>query len=134
MNNQIFSIEIDFSSPESDDLNLERETQILLKGLKELDLFDSVDRVLDPNPPQGNLSGGGWLPGLLKLALTPVNIPQAVGWLRQKFSKQPIKIKVKSARGDEYEIDVKNPDDLDRVAIIAQKLALGESVDESNNR
>lgn len=125
----LVTIELDFRQPTDDPEVLERQTQTLWRELQAVDAIESVGRVADPNPPEGNFSGGGLVPGLVKLALTPVNLGAAVGWLKQKLGKQPIKVKVKSARGDEYEIDVRNPDDFERVAAIAQKLALGEPVD-----
>jgi hypothetical protein len=124
------SIVMDFRDADRDDVLLERQTQTLFRELQRLDAIASVERVADPNPPEGNFSGGSWLLGLLKTEVSAKNAGQLFAWLQTKFGKQPIKLKVKSPGGHEYDIEVKNPDDFERVARVAQKLALGESLDD----
>ncbi|GAB4352011.1 MAG: hypothetical protein Fur0042_20370 [Cyanophyceae cyanobacterium] len=123
------SIVIDFRGADRDDVLLEHQTQTLFLDLQRLDEIAAVERVADPNPPEGNFSGGGWLLGLLKAEVSAQNAGKLFGWLQQKFGKQPIAIKVKGPYGGEYEIAVKNPDDFERAARVAQKLALGEPLD-----
>ncbi|MEM6502024.1 MAG: hypothetical protein AAF685_09315 [Cyanobacteria bacterium P01_C01_bin.89] len=108
---------------------LERQTQGLYRDLQRLDGIQIVERVADPNPPEGNFAGGGWLPGKLAIQFVAKGAGKLVGVISQKLGGRVIAIEVKGPYGGEYKIEVKNSDDFERVARVAQKLALGESID-----
>ncbi len=56
---------IAFNDPDLDSEELEAQAQSLLAQMRELDEIETVDRVLDPNPPAGNKAVGASLVGLL---------------------------------------------------------------------
>lgn len=127
------SIVFDFRTSDDERDVLERRTQTLLREMQGLEVIARARRVVDPEPPPGNLAGGGWLMGVLQAEVTPANAGKLCNWLQQKFGKQPIKLKVKGTYGEEYDIEVGNPDDFERVATIAQKLAQGKAINSETN-
>ena len=56
---------IAFDDPELDSEEREEQAQNLLAQMKDLDEVETLDRVLDLNPPQGNKSIGAILSGML---------------------------------------------------------------------
>jgi hypothetical protein len=48
------------------------ELRRLLNQMKDLEEIETVNQVLDPNPPEGNKTLGGFLVGLLTAALVPL--------------------------------------------------------------
>ncbi|MEL6439702.1 MAG: hypothetical protein AAFQ80_10660 [Cyanobacteria bacterium J06621_8] len=87
-----------FSSAQIDKL-----TANLLKEMRSLDELDRVQRVSDPNPPDGEMSGGGNLIGVVASKLSLSNVRSVGGYLVQKFASKPIDIKVE-ANGRKIEI------------------------------
>jgi hypothetical protein len=64
-------VTINFNDPELDAEEREIEVQRLLDELKNIDEVETANRVLDPNPPKGNKSLGGFLIGLLTAEINP---------------------------------------------------------------
>ncbi len=107
----------DFSSAQIDKL-----TADLLKEMRSLDEIDRVQRVSDPNPPEGEMSGGGNLVGVVASKLNLSNVRSVGGYLAQKFASKPVDIKVE-ANGRKFEIIGVRPEDLDKVVEAAERLA-----------
>ena len=53
------TLTIAFNDPELDSEELDAQAQNLLAQMRDLDEIEIVDRVLDPNPPEGNKAIGG---------------------------------------------------------------------------
>ncbi len=101
---------IDFSQSDLDPDRLDSLTQALWKEFQDEEGIQ-VDRIPDPNPPDGNRAGGAPLPGWLKADVTPAMLLTPVKYLVDRLGRQPIKIKGK--RGDrEVEIEVRGQQDL----------------------
>ena len=58
---------IAFNDPDLDPEERDEQAQWFMAELKQMDEVDAVDRVLDPNPPEGNKGLGGFLAGVLIL-------------------------------------------------------------------
>ena len=54
---------IAFNDPNLDSEELDEQVQRLMSELKQVDEVEAVSRVLDPNPPEGNKSMGGFADG-----------------------------------------------------------------------
>lgn len=81
------------------DLNSEEQdeqVQRLLAELKEMNEIESVGRVLDPNPPEGNKSLGGFLAGLLKAEVNVANAKKVLGFLGGFLVGKPIELSVEA--------------------------------------
>lgn len=88
-----------------DEEKLEKLTQNLLREMRQMDEVERADRVLDPEPPEGNRSLGGFLIGILKAEVSVANFKKLMEFLGDRLAGKPIKIKVKKANGEEIEIE-----------------------------
>jgi CHAT domain len=86
-------LNIHFADADLDAEELDRASRRLLAQLKDLDEVESVERVVDPNPPAGNKSPGGFLPGILRTEVRPPNLKPLFNFL-EKRSGSPIEIEV----------------------------------------
>jgi len=84
---------IAFNDPDLDPEELEEQAQQLLAELKQMDEVE-VDRVLDPNPPEGNKAIGGILVGLLTTQVSAVNAQKLMGFLGDRLGGKPIELQV----------------------------------------
>ncbi len=85
---------IAFNDPELDADNLDEQAQRLLGELRQLDEVETVDRVLDPNPPEGNKAIGGILIGLLTAEVNVGNAQKVMGFLGDRLGGKPIELQV----------------------------------------
>jgi len=63
---------IAFNDPNLEPEERDEQAQVLLTELQQADEVESVKRILDPNPPEGNKSLGGFLGGMLMTEVNPV--------------------------------------------------------------
>ena len=101
---------------------VDRLTADLLNELRSLDSIEKVQRIPDPNPPIGEMSGGGNLLGVVAAKLSLSQVRKVGGFVAQKFSSKPVDIKVE-ANGKKIELLGVRPEDLDRVVEAAERLA-----------
>ena len=89
----------------------ERQTVALLQDLVALDGVEQVDRVADPDVPDGGM-GAAWLWGILTAKITVDGLKQLGKDVQARLPGKPIEFTIKS--GDK-EVTVKNlrPSDLD---------------------
>jgi hypothetical protein len=64
--------------------------------LKEVDEVEMVNRVVDPNPPEGNKSLGGVLVGLLTAEVNAENSKRVFSFLSDRLRGKPIELKVEA--------------------------------------
>ncbi len=111
---------INFTDP---DLNTdERDDQAhrLLNQLKEMDEVESVDRILDPNPPEGNKAMGAWLAGVLLAEVNAGNAKAVFGYLGDRLGGKPIEIEVE-ANGKKLKVKAHSREELTVAIEAAQK-------------
>lgn len=107
----ITSITISFTDP---DLSLEEkdeEVQKLLNQMKKIDEVDDVKRVLDPKPPAGNKSLGGFLVGLLTAEVSATNVKKVLLFLSERLSGKPIKLSLKTSDGREISVEASSQEE-----------------------
>ena len=118
--NSSIKFTIAFNDPDLDSEELDEQAQRLLSELKQVDEVDEVNRVLDPNPPEGNKSMGGFVVGLLMAEVTAANAKKLLGFLGDRLGGKPIeltlegngkKLSVKANSREELEFAIKAAQD-----------------------
>jgi hypothetical protein len=107
------------------DLNLntderDGEAQRLLDELRDMDEVQSVKRVDDPNPPEGNKAVGAWLAGILMAEVNPANAKAVFGYLGDRLGGKPIELEVE-ANGKKLKVKAHSREELTAAIEAAQK-------------
>jgi hypothetical protein len=110
---------IAFNDPDLDSEERDEQTQRLMAELKQMDEVDAVDRVLDPNPPEGNKAVGGMLVGLLTAQVSPANVQKLMGFLGDRLSGKPIELAVE-ANGKKLTVKAHSREELEAAIKAAQ--------------
>ena len=125
-------VTIDFRDANLPEEQLDRLTANVLKDLKALDEVEKVERVPDPQVPDGGM-GGGTLMGLLTAEVSLQNIRALAGYLTGKFTSKPIDLEIEvsdqnaqSTQSRKIKLTGVRPEDLDRVVAAAERLAAGQ--------
>lgn len=111
---------IAFNDPELDNEELEEQAQNLLAQMKDLDEIETVDRVLDPNPPEGNKAVGAILVGLLTAQVNKENAQKLLGFLGDRLGNKPIELEVE-ANGKKLKVKASSQAELETAIAAAQK-------------
>ncbi len=110
---------IAFNDPDLDTEEQEQEAQKLLNQLRELDEVEEVDRVLDPNPPEGNKALGGFLVGMLAAEVNVANVKNLMGFLGDRLGGKPIELSVE-ANGKKLTVKAHSREELEAAIKAAQ--------------
>lgn len=105
------------------DLDLEErdeQAQRLMAELKQVDEVVAVDRVLDPNPPEGNKALGGFLVGLLSAEVSVANAQKLMGFLGDRLGNKSIELEVE-ANGKKLKVKASSRQELEAAIEAAQK-------------
>lgn len=111
---------IAFNDPDLDSEELDEQAKMLVSELKQIDEVDEVNRVIDPNPPEGNKSIGGFVVGLLAAEVSATNAKKLLGFLGGRLGGKPIeftvegngkKLSVKANSREELELAIKAAQD-----------------------
>ncbi|KAM3089620.1 hypothetical protein ACKFKG_33305 [Phormidesmis sp. 146-35] len=102
---------ITFQDPDASPEKQEKLTQTLLQQMRSLEDVN-VDRVTDPNPPEGSRAVGSFLWGLLKAEASVASLRTLFGFLGDRMGNKPIKIKAKFADGREVELEASSREEL----------------------
>ena len=92
--NSNIKLAIAFNDPDLEADDRDEQAQRLLGELRQLDEVETVDRVLDPNPPEGNKAIGGILIGLLTAEVNVGNAQKVMGFLGDRLGGKPIELQV----------------------------------------
>ncbi|MEY3305063.1 MAG: hypothetical protein ACK5RE_19910 [Pseudanabaena sp.] len=90
-NTGAIALTIAFIDPDLTDTMRDDELVMLLEDLNALSDIESVTRLRDPNPPEGNKSGGGLL-DLLKAEANPANALKVLKFLGDRLGNKPISL------------------------------------------
>ena len=88
--NSSIKFTIAFNDPELDSEELDEQAQRLVSELRQVDEVDEASRVIDPNPPEGNKSIGGFVVGLLTAEVSAANAKKLLGFLGDRLGGKPI--------------------------------------------
>lgn len=117
--NAAVKLTIAFNDPDAEPEELDKQAKRLMAELNEMDEVE-VDRVADPNPPEGNKALGGFLVGLLTAEVNVANAQKLMGFLGDRLGGKPIelsveangrKLTVKAHSREELEVAIKAAQD-----------------------
>ena len=111
---------IAFNDPNLDSDELEAQAQNLLAQMRDLDEIETVDRVLDPNPPKGNKAIGGMLVGLLTAQVNLANAQKLMGFLGDRLVNKQIELEIE-ANGKKLKVKASSQAELEAAIAAAQK-------------
>ena len=110
-------VTINFNAPDPEEQD--QQVQRLMAELKDMDEVESVGRVRDPNPPEGNKSLGGFLVGLLSAEVNAVNAIKLLGFLGDRLGGKPIELEVE-ANGKKLKVSAHSREELEAAIKAAQ--------------
>lgn len=110
---------IAFNDPDLDSEERDEQAQRLMAELKQVEEVDAVDRVLDPNPPEGNKALGGFLVGLLSAEVSVANAQKLMGFLGDRLGGKPIELAVE-ANGKKLTVKAHSREELEAAIKAAQ--------------
>lgn len=102
-----------FNDPNLEPEEHDEQAQVLLTELQQADEVESVKRILDPNPPEGNKSLGGFLGGILMTEVNPANGKKLLGFLGDRLGGKPIELSVE-ANGRKLTVKAHSREELER--------------------
>ncbi|PSB18881.1 hypothetical protein C7B65_14020 [Phormidesmis priestleyi ULC007] len=109
-----------FNDPDLTPDERDEQAQQLIAELKDVDEVETVKRVLDPNPPEGNKALGAILVGLLTAQVNAGNAKRVFEFLSDRLGGKAIeleveangkKLKVKAQSREELEVAIKAAQD-----------------------
>ncbi|HAG85054.1 MAG TPA: hypothetical protein DCL61_28865 [Cyanobacteria bacterium UBA12227] len=106
-----------FNDPDLEPEEQDEQVQRLIAELNYMDEVESVNRVLNPNPPADNKSLGGFLVGLLMAEVNTANAKKFIGFLGDRLGGKPIELSVE-ANGKKLTVKAHSREELE-VAIKA---------------
>jgi len=109
-----------FNDPDLNKEEREVQAQKLMAQLKDLDEVETVERVLDPNPPAGNKAAGAVLVGLLLAEVNAANFKKLMKFLGGRLGNQPIELEVE-ANGKKLKVKASSQAELEIAIEAAQK-------------
>jgi hypothetical protein len=125
MNDQSsIKLTIAFDDPDLEPEERDEQAQRFLAELKQVDEVESVERMLDPNPPEGNKSLSGFLVGMLLAEVNPVNGKKLLGCLGDRLGGKPIELSVE-ANGRKLTVKAHSREELEAAIKAAQEFISG---------
>ena len=111
---------INFNNPDLDPEERDVQVRRLMNELKQMDEVETVDRVLDPNPPEGNKAVGAMLVGLLTMQVNLANAQKLMGFLGDRLGGKPIELELE-ANGKKLKVSAHSREELEAAIAAAQK-------------
>ena len=112
---------IAFNDPDPDAEEREEQAQRFMAELQQIDEVE-VDRVLDPNPPEGNKVVGAILVGLLTVQVNKENAQKVMAFLGDRLGNKVIELEVE-ANGKKLKVSAHSREELEAAIVAAQKFA-----------
>ena len=107
-----FALTITFTDPDLTNEERDDEAVQLLDALSDRSDIESVDRVRDPNPPEGNKSIGGFLVGVLAAEVSTANAKKVLGFLGDRLGNKPISFEVEG-NGKKLKVSASSREELE---------------------
>ena len=112
-------VTIAFNHPDLNAEEQDEQAQRLLAELRQMDDVE-VNRVLDPNPPEGNKAVGAMLVGLLMAEVNTANAKKLMGYLGDRLGGKPIELSVE-ANGKKLTVKAYSREELEAAIKAAQE-------------
>jgi hypothetical protein len=110
---------LNFNDPDLTPEERDEYAQRLLAELKDVDEVETVNRVLDPNPPEGNKALGAILVGLLTAQVNPENAKRVFGFLSDRLGGKAIELEVE-VNGKKLKVKAQSREELEVALKVAQ--------------
>jgi hypothetical protein len=123
-NESTIKLAIAFNDPDLEPEERDEQAQRLLAELKQVNEVESVERMLDPNPPEGNKSLGGFLVGMLLAEVNPANGKKLLGFLGDRLGGKVIELSVE-ANGRKLTVKAHSREELEAAIKLAQEFISG---------
>ena len=123
-NESTIKLAIAFNDPDLEPEERDEQAQRLLAELKQVDEVESVERILDPHPPERNMSLGGFLAGILLAEVNPANGKKFLGFLGDRLGGKPIELSVE-ANGRKLTVKAYSREELEAAIKLAQEFISG---------
>ncbi len=123
-NESTIKLTIAFNDPDLEPEERDEQAQRFLAELKQVDEVESVERILDPHPPERNMSLGGFLVGILLAEVNPANGKKFLGFLGDRLGGQPIELSVE-ANGRKLTVKAHSREELEAAIKLAQEFISG---------
>ena len=107
-----FALTIAFTDPELTNAERDDEVVQLLEALSDRSDIDAVDRVRDPNPPEGNKSVGGFFVGMLMAEVSATNAKKVFGFLVNRLGDKPMSFEVEG-NGKKLKVSASSREELE---------------------
>jgi hypothetical protein len=111
---------VTFNDPDLDPEDREEEAQRLARQLSDFDEVETVKRVVDPHPPAGNKSVGGFLVGILTTKIDSDGAKKVLGFLNERLMNKSIELEVE-ANGRRLKVVARSRLELEAAIQAAQK-------------
>jgi hypothetical protein len=118
--NSNIKLMIAFNDPDLESEERDEQAQRLMTELKQMDEIEAINRVLDPNPPEGNKAVGGFLAGLLMAEVNVDNAKKMMGFLGDRLGGKPIELSVE-ANGKKLTVKAHSREELEAAIKAAQE-------------
>jgi len=122
--NSNLKLTIAFADLDLDAEERDEQAQQLMSELKQMDEVETVDRVLDPNPPEGNKAIGGFLVGLLMAEVNVANAKNLMGFLGDRLSGKTIELEVEG-NGKKLKVKANSREELKAAIAEAERFIHG---------
>ena len=123
-NASTITLTIAFNNPDLEPEERDEQAQRFLAELKQVDEVESAERLLDPNPPERNMSLGGFLVGILLAEVKPANGKKLLGFLGDRLGGKPIELSVE-ANGRKLTVKAYSREELEAAIKLAQEFISG---------
>ena len=123
-NESTIKLAIAFDDPDLEPEERDEQAQRFLAELKQVDEVESVERILDPHPPERNMSLGGFLVGILLAEVNPANGKKFLGFLGDRLGGKPIELSVE-ANGRKLTVKAHSREELEAAIKAAQEFISG---------
>jgi hypothetical protein len=123
-NESTIKLTIAFNDPDLEPEERDEQAQRFLAELKQVDEVESVERILDPHPPERNMSLGGFLVGILLAEVNPANGKKFLGFLGDRLGGKPIELSVE-ANGRKLTVKAHSREELEAAIKAAQEFISG---------
>ena len=115
------TVDLRNSEPDLNPEELEALTQRLFQQMSRLDEVEQVNRIPEPNPPEGSKPlSAAFLVGLLTAEVNAKNIKALLGFLWERLSGKPIELTVE-ANGKKLEVKAYSQQELSAAVEAAQQ-------------
>jgi hypothetical protein len=114
---------IALANPDLDAEEQERETQNLLREIKDLDV-ESAELVAVTETPKGSKAFGGFLLGVLQAEVSLANCKKVLGFLGDRLGNKTIELEVE-ANGKKLKVKASSREELNAAIEQAQKFIAG---------